>query len=68
MSFARNPYKAVTLETNDGSLCRWECDSCGGTGQWYSLAGPLWKIIADFRDHVRDSHKRTPEDFRGWSS
>lgn len=80
MSFTEDPYKythiifrAERFESKHSrrvyqSGFAWECDSCGGESEkaWPGTAA-IHALVTDFRNHVRDSHKITPEDTKGWS-
>ncbi len=46
----------------------WECSSCGAESEkaWPGTAA-IHALVTDFHNHVRTSHKLTPEDTKGWS-
>ena len=64
MSFSYNPYRHIEILTGDDGRTYLLCSSCGAeialTSDYVSVA--FWIMM----DHVRDSHKRGPEDFEGW--
>jgi hypothetical protein len=83
MSFSHNPYLHAEIiyreEARDyegwpgqsrhyEAGWAWYCHSCGGESKkaWDENT-PFGVFMVEFRDHIANSHKRTPEDFEGWS-
>lgn len=67
MSFTENPFKHVTFGVVDESHVQLECSSCGGTNGPYPKDMTAGELLEKQEFHVKLSHKRTPEDFRGWT-
>ncbi len=69
MSFDYNPYKHIELVEEKG-YWSWHCHGCGGDSEydWDPDHDYLQPIIDDYRKHLLNSHKRTPEDFENWST
>lgn len=67
MSFSENPFMHFTVGWGTDGYLHGECSSCGNEniGKYVPLT-PLQNVMDDMSDHVRNSHKRTPESFVGW--
>lgn len=64
MSFTYNPYKHIELIKGEYHW-KWYCHSCGGESEVEYMS--LQNILFSFRQHLKESHGRDPEDFEGWS-
>lgn len=70
MSFDYDPFRhfEIITATPDGTFLKWLCHKCGGEGKInHSENAPIKAIADDFKNHLKNSHKKTPADFHGWS-
>lgn len=67
MSFSANPYKEMTVVTNEDGTVSWMCDSCGGG--WrdkYPVSTSIERLRRYWLNHVELSHKLTFTLCRDW--
>lgn len=70
MSWDYDPFRhfEVIIASPNGTTFKWYCHKCGGDGTLiHSENAPIKTIRDDYRNHLVNSHKKTPADFRGWS-
>lgn len=68
MSFSANPYRCMTMRTNEDGTYSWRCDSCGAESKkHFVLEARLLDIRANYDEHLKKSHVLRPEDTATWS-
>jgi len=70
VGFDFDPYRHIEVVQDEDESEKWHlhCHSCGAEkiGD-FDVHTKLGELINRSQSHVRLSHQRTPEDFRGWS-
>lgn len=69
MSFNYNPYRHIEVikRTTDGPYILY-CHACGADVAEYVHTVSVGELFRRIAVHIKESHKRTPEDFQGWST
>lgn len=67
MSFDYNPFRRIQLVEKDGKWCQY-CPGCGDVLREAEFTSdtPIADMLLKNQEHVREMHRRDPEDFRGW--
>jgi hypothetical protein len=74
VSFTHHGYTHLELAQTESGKWTWVCESCDWDGRHgkHSVViesnSPLELLIEAYHEHVAQSHKRTRQDFEGWSN
>lgn len=68
MSFSYNPFEHIEVmqDDNDPNLWSAYCHSCGAQLKMHSDETSLKVFIDNTRAHLKSSHDRQPDNFKGW--